>query len=137
MDENLTVGTITAMVALINRLYRPVQDLLNLQVDFTRSLALFSRIFEYFDMKSSIVSPENGLKPDVTCREIVYDHVAFSSFRRPRRNPLEVRSICYWRLLASMISSSRRSRNPLEVRSICYAIRPGQNAGSPGRVVIP
>ena len=78
MDENLTVGTITAMVALINRLYRPVQDLLNLQVDFTRSLALFSRIFEYFDMKSSIVSPENGVRPDVTCREIVYDHVAFS-----------------------------------------------------------
>lgn len=77
-DENLTVGTITAMVALINRLYRPVQDLLNLQVDFTRSLALFSRIFEYFDMKSSIVSPENGVRPDVTCREIAYDHVAFS-----------------------------------------------------------
>ncbi|MCR5283398.1 MAG: ABC transporter ATP-binding protein/permease [Lachnospiraceae bacterium] len=78
MDESLTVGTITAMVALINRLYRPVQDLLNLQVDFTRSLALFTRIFEYFDMKSSIISPENGEKPDVTCRDIVYDHVAFA-----------------------------------------------------------
>ena len=78
MDENLTVGTITAMVALINRLYRPVQDLLNIQVDFTRSLALFSRIFDYFDMKSSIVSPKNGAKPDVTYKDIVYDHVAFA-----------------------------------------------------------
>ena len=78
MDENLTVGTITAMVALINRLYRPVQDLLNIQVEFTRSLALFSRIFDYFDMKSSIVSPPNGAKPDVTCMDIVYDHVAFA-----------------------------------------------------------
>ena len=78
MDAGLTVGTITAMVALINRLYRPVQELLNLQVDFTRSLALFTRIFEYFDMKSSIVSPANGAKPDVTCKDIVYDHVAFS-----------------------------------------------------------
>ena len=78
IDTSLTVGTITAMVALINRLYRPVQELLNLQVDFTRSLALFTRIFEYFDMKSSIVSPENGAKPDVTCKDIVYDHVAFS-----------------------------------------------------------
>lgn len=77
-DEGLTVGTITAMVALINRLYRPVHELLNLQVDFTRSLALFTMIFEYFDMKSSIVSPENGARPDITCREIVYDHVAFS-----------------------------------------------------------
>jgi ATP-binding cassette subfamily B protein len=78
MDTGLTVGTITAMVALINRLYRPVQELLNLQVEFTRSLALFTRIFDYFDMKSSIVSPENGQKPDVTCRDIVYDHVSFA-----------------------------------------------------------
>ncbi len=78
MDTSLTVGTITAMVALINRLYRPVQSLLNLQVDFTRSLALFTRIFEYFDMKSSIVSPPDGVKPDVTCKDISYEHVAFS-----------------------------------------------------------
>ena len=78
VDEGLTVGTITAMVALINRLYRPVHELLNLQVDFTRSLALFTRIFEYFDMKSNIVTPENGVCPDITCREIKYDHVAFS-----------------------------------------------------------
>ena len=78
LDEGLTVGTITAMVALINRLYRPVQELLNLQVDFTRSLALFTRIFAYFDMKSNIVSPANGKKPDVRCKDIVYDHVAFS-----------------------------------------------------------
>ena len=66
MDSSLTVGTITATVALINRLYRPVESLLNLQVDFTRSLALFTRIFDYFDRENTIVSPENGLKPDVT-----------------------------------------------------------------------
>jgi ATP-binding cassette subfamily B protein len=78
MDSSLTVGTITAMVALINRLYRPVHELLNLQVDFTRSLALFTRIFKYFDMESNIVNPENGAKTDVACKDIVYDHVAFS-----------------------------------------------------------
>ena len=78
MDTALTVGTITAMVALINRLYFPIQSLLNIHVEFTRSLALFTRIFEYFDMKSSITIPENGKKPDVTCKDIVYDHVAFS-----------------------------------------------------------
>ena len=78
MDEGLTVGTITAMVALINRLYRPIQELLHLQVDFTRSLALFTRIFDYFDMKSSIVSPENGVKPDITRQDITYEHVSFA-----------------------------------------------------------
>ena len=77
-DPALTVGTITATVSLINRLYRPVESLLNIHVDFTRSLALFTRIFEYFDMPNPIRSPENGLKPDVTDADIVYEHVEFS-----------------------------------------------------------
>lgn len=77
-DPGLTVGTVTATVSLINRLYRPVESLLNIHVDFTRSLALFTRIFDYFDMENPIVSPENGKKPDVSDGDIVYDHVAFS-----------------------------------------------------------
>ena len=77
-DTALSVGTITATVSLINRLYRPVESLLNLQVDFTRSLALFTRIFDYFDRENTIVSPENGQKPDVTMEPIEYHHVAFS-----------------------------------------------------------
>ena len=77
-DPGLTVGTITATVSLVNRLYRPVESLLNIHVDFTRSLALFTRIFDYFDMENPIQSPENGKKPDVSNGDIVYDHVAFS-----------------------------------------------------------
>ncbi|MBR4194152.1 MAG: ABC transporter ATP-binding protein [Oscillospiraceae bacterium] len=77
-DTSLTVGTITATVALINRLYRPVQSLLNIGVDFTRSLALFTRIFDYFDRKNPIVSKDNGMKPDMKHADIRYDHVAFS-----------------------------------------------------------
>ena len=77
-DPGLTVGTITATVSLVNRLYRPVESLLNIHVDFTRSLALFTRIFDYFDMENPIRSPENGATPDVTDGDIVYDHVAFS-----------------------------------------------------------
>ena len=77
-DTALSVGTITATVSLINRLYRPVESLLNLQVDFTRSLALFTRIFDYFDRENTIVSPENGKKPDVVMEPIEYKHVVFS-----------------------------------------------------------
>ena len=77
-DTTLTVGVVTATVALINRLYRPVESLMNLGVDFTRSLALFTRIFDYFDRENPLVSPENGVKPDVTNKDIVFDHVKFS-----------------------------------------------------------
>ena len=78
MDTTLTVGTITATVALVNRLYRPVESLLNIGVDFTRSLALFTRIFDYFDKVPTIVSPEDGKKPEVQNADISYDHVKFS-----------------------------------------------------------
>ena len=78
IDSSLTVGTITAMVALINRLYRPVQEMMNISVEFTRSLALFTRIFDYFDMEETITSPISGKKPEVKNKEICYEHVAFS-----------------------------------------------------------
>ena len=77
-DPNLTVGTITATVALINRLYRPVQSLLNIQVDFTRSLALFTRIFDYFDKTNNIKDPLLGTAPDLSNPSVEFQHVAFS-----------------------------------------------------------
>ncbi len=78
VDSALTVGTITATVSLVNRLYRPVQSLFNLQVDFTRSLAMFVRIFDYLDRKSDIVEKEKPLRPAVKGGDIEFSHVAFS-----------------------------------------------------------
>ena len=77
-DTALTVGTVTATVALVNRLYMPVQSLLNIQVDFTRSLALFTRIFDYFDKETTITSPRHGRKPPMANQDIHFSHVRFS-----------------------------------------------------------
>lgn len=77
-DTALTIGTITAMIALVNRLYGPVNSLLNLGVDFTRSLALFTRIFDYYDKEVTIKSKPNAVKPDLSKTEIRYDHVTFT-----------------------------------------------------------
>ena len=77
LDPALTVGMITATVSLINRLYRPVESLLNIQVDFTRSLALFTRIFDYLDRENTIQSPKDGQKPDIANQAVTYDHVRF------------------------------------------------------------
>ena len=41
-------------------------------------MALFTRIFDYFDMESNVVSPKNGKKPDATNPNIEFDHVKFS-----------------------------------------------------------
>ena len=76
-EQGLTVGAITAMVALVNRLYRPVESLLNIQVDFTRSLALFTRIFDYFDRAIDIQSVPDAVKPDFRGADICFEHVRF------------------------------------------------------------
>lgn len=77
-DTALTIGTITAMIALVNRLYGPVGSLLNIGVDFTRSLALFTRIFDYYDKEITIKNKPNAAKPDLSNPEIRYEHVSFA-----------------------------------------------------------
>lgn len=77
-DTTLTVGGISVIVALVNRLYQPVRMLLNIGVDFVRSLALFSRIFDYFDKKQDIVDPENPKTPDMDNCYIEFKDVEFA-----------------------------------------------------------
>ncbi len=77
IDKNLTVGDITVIVALVNRLYQPVRMLLNLQVDFVRSMALFTRIFEYLDRSHEIENPENPKTPDMTDSSVEFLDVKF------------------------------------------------------------
>ncbi len=77
-ESGLTVGDITVVVALVNRLYQPVRMLLDLQVDFIRSLALFSRIFEYLDRPHLIENPENPQKPDLSDSCVEFQNVHFA-----------------------------------------------------------
>ena len=77
-DKGLTVGDISVVVALVNRLYQPVRQLLDLQVDFVRSLALFNRIFEYFDRKCDIENPENPIKPPLDNCTVEFKDVHFA-----------------------------------------------------------
>ena len=78
MDSGLTVGDITIVVTLVNRLYQPVRMLLDLQVNFVRSLALFTRIFEYLDRSCEIENPENPIKPDLSNSCVEFCDVKFS-----------------------------------------------------------
>jgi ATP-binding cassette subfamily B protein len=77
-DPALTIGTITAMIALVTRLYGPVSSLLNIGVDFTRSMALFTRIFDYYDKEVTIKSPPDPKSPPLDQPEIEFDHVSFA-----------------------------------------------------------
>ncbi len=77
-DAALSVGDITVMVALLSRLYGPVNSLLSMQVEWIRSMALFTRIFEYFDMPAEIVSPRHPLRPARVDGSVAFRNVDFS-----------------------------------------------------------
>ena len=76
-NANLTVGDITVLVALLGRMYGPVNSLLNIQVDWMRSMALFSRIFDYFDMPVEIKNRENPIAPDKAEGTVEFSGVSF------------------------------------------------------------
>ena len=77
-DSSITVGDITVLVALLGKTYMPVNSLLNIQVDWIRSMALFTRIFEYFDMKIEIENPKDAVIPDTASGEVEFKNVDFS-----------------------------------------------------------
>ena len=77
-DSNLTVGDVTVLVALLSRLYGPVNSLLNVQVDWIRSMALFTRIFEYLDLPVEIENMPNAIVPRSSFGQVRFDHVYFS-----------------------------------------------------------
>lgn len=77
-DSSLTVGDITVLVALLGRMYGPVNTLLNFQVEWIRSMALFTRIFEYFDMPVEIQSAPDAIVPAKASGEVEFRKVNFS-----------------------------------------------------------
>ncbi|MBQ3479564.1 MAG: ABC transporter ATP-binding protein [Clostridia bacterium] len=76
-NQDLTIGDITVLVALLGRMYMPVNSLLNIQVDWMRAMALFSRIFDYFDIPVEIDNAPDAVIPDRVEGNVVFDHVCF------------------------------------------------------------
>ena len=77
-DQNVTVGDITVLVALLGRMYGPVNQLLNIQVDWIRAMAMFTRIFEYFDMPLEVKNAPDALVPEAAFGEVSFENVRFA-----------------------------------------------------------
>ena len=77
-DESLTPGDVTIMIALVNRMYGPVNSLFNLHIDITRSMALFARVFEYFDKEHDVKNAPDAIIPEQTENPgISFENVSF------------------------------------------------------------
>ena len=75
-----TVGDIVAFTTLQSRLFFPMGQLLNIQVEIQGALALFDRIFEDLEMEPSIVDAPDAIDLDAVAvrGRIHFEHVNFS-----------------------------------------------------------
>jgi ATP-binding cassette subfamily B protein len=79
-DRFLTLGIIVAFTTLQTRLFFPIGQLLQVQVDVQGALALFDRIFEYLDMPIDIQDAPNAqvLKPEQVQGRVEFKAVTFT-----------------------------------------------------------
>jgi ATP-binding cassette subfamily B protein len=82
-----TIGDIVAFTTLQARLFFPLGQLLNVQVEVQGALALFDRIFEYLDMEPEIVDRPGArrLGRDQVEGRVAFHHVTFAYPARRRR----------------------------------------------------
>ncbi|WP_342800360.1 ABC transporter ATP-binding protein [Nocardia sp. No.11] len=75
----MTIGTLVAFTTLQSALFRPLMSLLNVGVEVTSSMALFSRIFGYLDLPVEIDEPARpiDLDPRDVVGEVRFDDVSF------------------------------------------------------------
>ena len=73
------VGTLVAFTTLQSRLFFPIGQLLNIQVELQGALALFDRIYEYLDMPHDIKDRPGALAlvPAEVRGEVAFDKVTF------------------------------------------------------------
>jgi ATP-binding cassette subfamily B protein len=74
-----TIGDIVAFTTLQSRLFFPMGQLLNIQVEIQGALALFDRIFEYLEMDPEIVDAPDAveLAPDAVRGKVAFRDVSF------------------------------------------------------------
>ncbi len=78
-DESVSIGTIVAFTTLQSRLFFPLGQLLNVQVEIQGALALFDRIFEYLEMDAEITDAPDAvdMTPAGVRGQVRFDGVSF------------------------------------------------------------
>ena len=81
VDTQLTLGSIVAFTTLQSRLFFPIGQLLNIQIEIQGALALFDRIFEYLDLPIDIQDnagalhlKSNQVRGEVTFRDVSFTY---------------------------------------------------------------
>ncbi|MGF7236212.1 MAG: ABC transporter ATP-binding protein, partial [Frankia sp.] len=87
----LQVGTVVALTAYLGRLYSPLTQLSNVNVDIMTALVSFERVFEVLDLSPAIADrPDAVALPAGTPVSVQFDHV---DFRYPAAEEVSLASL--------------------------------------------
>ena len=78
ISQTLSLGTVIAFVALVNRLYNPATSLMTLHVDIVTSAAYFERIFQYLDLTPDIIDSIDAKNIGKNIRKLEFRNVSFA-----------------------------------------------------------
>lgn len=78
IQGDLTLGTMIAFFAYIDKLYNPLRRLVNSSTTLTQSFASMDRVFEFLDEKYDIVDSPNAIECKDVKGDITFDHVQFT-----------------------------------------------------------
>ncbi|MBM7650262.1 subfamily B ATP-binding cassette protein MsbA [Bacillus ectoiniformans] len=78
IQGDLTVGTMAAFIAYIDRLYGPLRRLVNSSTTMTQAIASMDRVFELLDEKYDVTDKENAVQCENVRGHILFDHVGFA-----------------------------------------------------------
>jgi ATP-binding cassette subfamily B protein len=135
----MSFGTIVAFTTLQSRLFFPVGQLLNIQVEIQGALALFDRIFEYLDLPVDIKDKPNALqlKPEEVRGEVTFKNVMFAYKRDEEANKETEPGVKALVTQSNPISPLAVVHTPEEpsrqtLEDISFTIKPGQLAALVG-----
>ena len=137
----ISLGGIVAFTTLQSRLFFPIGQLLNIQVDVQGALALFDRIFEYLDLPIEIKDKPNALqlkandaRGEVSFKDVSFtykndDYGLLKVIARPEQNGAESEKDDLSTQPIEIIDKSER-RSTLS--HVTFDIQPGQLAALVG-----
>ena len=122
IDGVLTVGTLTALAALLAQLYGPLTQLTNLRIDVMNALVSFDRVFEVLDLLPMIRDAEDAeaVKGPAS---VSFEHV---SFTYPSADEVSLAS------LESIASLDQRPSGEV-LNEVTFSVAAGQTVALVGR----
>ena len=124
-DTNVSIGSIVAFTTLQSRLFFPLGQLLNVQVEIQGALALFDRIFEYLDLTPEIVDAPDAIDLDASSvrGELRFREVRF---RYPSAPPPETDGAGPTEPASDDGNAPPAPRRPFALGEIDFTAAPGQ-----------